>query len=566
MRFAFPLLFSLVSGLIFSPSALLAKDIRASSKVVSVTVFPSGAQVTREIRAEFENGSHKLIVDDLPADLKPQTLRIRGEGGATLVIGSIDQKIITLPLDGSLDKSERQQLQVELARLQDQRSLVVAGIEAAELKKKLLNEMIYIPSRQGRRENAEFDRDELEHYSGLYGLMGRKYIEAATEIINARIKTRKLDQEISNIKKRLAEKPQNRKKNTQLSVNVRGTSANAVRFLVSYQIANASWWPVYDARLTSSKTGKASKLQLVRRAVITQRTSEDWRDVSLTLSTTNPSGRTQAPQLRPILVDFQREIPPVADAASERRRADYSIRAERSMKRALKPQLGALAPAPVRQQRARVNSGRYQMVFVVDGLVSVERNGEQKKVLLDEMNLETDVGLIAAPKLSPKAFVHAVFKNKLENPIVGGVVSLFRDGVYVGQTRLKLIEPGQSTKLGFGVDPKVKVKWAKLDRVKGETGLITTSNSDVRRYKITVNNGHDRAVALTVFDHMPYSEKENITVTLLATSAKPSRQNVEDKRGVLAWEKKLAGNSGATIEFGYQIIWPKDKKIRIQRR
>jgi hypothetical protein len=49
----------------------LAADIAALSRVDAVTVFPSGAEVTRAAEASIAAGEHTLIFDNLPGDLVP---------------------------------------------------------------------------------------------------------------------------------------------------------------------------------------------------------------------------------------------------------------------------------------------------------------------------------------------------------------------------------------------------------------------------------------------------------------------------------------------------------------
>jgi len=168
------------------------------------------------------------------------------------------------------------------------------------------------------------------------------------------------------------------------------------------------------------------------------------------------------------------------------------------------------------------------------------------------------------PKKERRAYLHGSFTNTAQAAILAGQMSLFRDGVYIGRSHLKAVEPGQKVEIGFGVDPKVNVKWVRLDRVKGETGLISTSNSDVHRYKITLTNGHKMAMPVTILDQMPYANQETLEISLLNANPKPSRQNVEDKKGIMAWDLVAQPNKPITIDFGYQLVWPKDKKITLR--
>jgi uncharacterized protein (TIGR02231 family) len=139
-------------------------------------------------------------------------------------------------------------------------------------------------------------------------------------------------------------------------------------------------------------------------------------------------------------------------------------------------------------------------------------------------------------------------------------VSLFRDGTFVGTNALPVLSPGEEHELGFGIDDLVRVKHAIAEEKRGETGLISTSRTDTRDYRITVKNMHDRAVQLVIFDQIPVSQNQEIRVDLTGRTA-PTKQNVDDKRGVLSWESKLEPDQEQVIEFGYRVTWPSAKQI-----
>ena len=113
-------------------------------------------------------------------------------------------------------------------------------------------------------------------------------------------------------------------------------------------------------------------------------------------------------------------------------------------------------------------------------------------------------------------------------PILPGQVSLFRDATFVGNGRLPLLAPGEEHELGFGVDDAVRVRHAIAEEKRSETGIITTSKTDTRNYRITVKNLHERPIQLAVLDQIPVSQNADIKVELIGktapTQARPRRQ------------------------------------------
>jgi len=140
-------------------------------------------------------------------------------------------------------------------------------------------------------------------------------------------------------------------------------------------------------------------------------------------------------------------------------------------------------------------------------------------------------------------------------------VSLFRDRTYVGIGHLPQLAPGETHEIGFGPDDLVRVKYEVTQEKKGETGLISSSRTDQRRYKITVRNLHERPIAYTVLDQIPVALDEKIKVELTGRTP-PTAVDVKDKRGIVAWSGKLGADEEKIIDFGFEISWPADKQIR----
>ncbi len=80
----------LLAALAVTPAG--AADVDVSSSVDAVTVYPDGASVTRLITLDLPAGDNTLVAKDFPLTLDPSSLRVEGEGGAKLTIGSIDTR------------------------------------------------------------------------------------------------------------------------------------------------------------------------------------------------------------------------------------------------------------------------------------------------------------------------------------------------------------------------------------------------------------------------------------------------------------------------------------------
>src|SRR5690606_14597359 len=106
----------------------------------------------------------------------------------------------------------------------------------------------------------------------------------------------------------------------------------------------------------------------------------------------------------------------------------------------------------------------------------------------------------------------------------------------------------------------VRVRYAVAGEVQGEGGLISSSRNDRREFKISVKNLHERAITLSVLDQLPVSKQQGITVEFIGAN-KPTRQNLEDKRGIISWDSQIDVDEEKVIDFGYKVAWPSPREI-----
>jgi uncharacterized protein (TIGR02231 family) len=190
----------------------------------------------------------------------------------------------------------------------------------------------------------------------------------------------------------------------------------------------------------------------------------------------------------------------------------------------------------------------------------VPPTGEAKRVQIDEAQLEPALTVRTVPKRDQKAFLYAKMAMARGTPILPGQVSLFRDNTFVGNGRLPQLAPGEEHELGFGVDDSVRVRHTIAEEKRAETGIITSSKTDTRNYRVTVKNLHVRPIPVTVIDQIPVSQNADIKIELLGKTP-PTKRDLDDKRGVLAWELTLQPDEEKAVEFGYRTTWPGAKKI-----
>lgn len=428
----------------------LAAEMTIPSKVDTVTVFPSGAEVARIFDVKLDAGSHVLVIADLPSAVSENSIRVEGETSRSLEIGSVDARPIVVKMPsqaGTPDDTERKRIEDEIRRLTDARTALDGTIAAANAQKALAENLSRLPVAGGKREGPAPDPD----WNALFELIGTRIGQAATVVQEAQVKQRDLDEQIKVLREKLQHEPPEEWERTEVRIYVEASAPVEGRLRVRYQVASASWQPIYDARLTTGGKNKDASLTIARRASITQETGEDWTDADLTLSTTQPGGATSAPELNTLKVIFRPEPRPLAAPAPSMMRERGIAGASRAMK------AEEDAAVPVAESGAAIEAMPYQTSFRIPARVTVKSGVGQKKVFISADTPKPSLMVRSAPRKDATAYLHAKFTHDAIAPLLPGEISLYRDGVFTGRSHLPLIVKGEEKELGFGQDDAVKV-------------------------------------------------------------------------------------------------------------
>jgi uncharacterized protein (TIGR02231 family) len=530
--------------LVAPAAAAAAAEFRPPSRIDAVTVFPDGASITRRFAVDLPAGEHTLILDDLPLAADAGSLRVAGSGEGALTVGSVDARQAR-----PTERSDPQAVQ-RLEALRDERLALDDSI-AAERMRKRAAEALVAPATL-----AAGDRG-LDVAAASQALAAAHEVTLAADraIRGAEQRQRRLDREIAEIEAGLRTQPPRR---LEARVAVEAAAPFRGELTLTYAVREARWSPVYDARLVT--TGAKPSLDLVRRAEIRQRTGEDWSDVALTVSTARVARGGAVPVLPPLVVRYlepeaMRERaggapPPPVIAAP----AAPASRAEADG--------GSPRLARVAEAEAAVDMGGFQASFAVPGRATVASGDGARAIRIASGTIAPDLVSRVVPSLDTTAFIEARFRHGDDVPLMPGRVTLYRDGVFAGRTTLAAATREDEVKLGFGPDDLVRVEHHVVRRTDGSSGLISTSKTEEREFKIVVRNGSQVARRVVVEDRVPVAEAQDIVVESLAGATAPTARDVDGRRGILAWTVDLAPGAIREIRHGWRLRWPSERRIQ----
>lgn len=541
----------LVTTALASPS--WAADVDATSAIDTVTVYPDGATVTRVIAIDLASGDSTLVAKDFPLSLDPSSLRVEGEAGAKLTIGTIDARPpraappVNLP---ELDK--------RIEALKDERADLQGAIDAAAARRKFAQRFADAsPAGLGEKGEAR----PITEWRAAFTAVAEEVAAAETAIRDAARKQREIDRHIAQLEADRSAKPPSK---LEVRIDVASAAATKATLRVTYAVRNARWLPLYDARLDTGARDRKPQLELVRRTEVTQSTGEDWSNVTLGVSTVRIARGGSAPELGSLVAQYPQVPKPRALGSVSDTTMPAPAQMQRKMQSLAVPTEQADMPARADEQQAVAEIGDFQATFRIPGRVSLGAAEGAKSLRIASMSVPADLAVRAAPVLDPTAFLEASFKQTDDTTLLPGKVAIYRDGIFVGRGKLSASAKDDIVRLGFGADDKVKIERAVLKRNEGSAGLLlTTSKTDERAFKTTVRNGHDFPIHVAIEDQLPVSENDEIVVEMLPATTPPTAKDIRDKRGVLEWSFDVKPGEVKDINFAWRARWPKDKSMVI---
>lgn len=527
-------------------SPLAADVIALNAPVTAATLYSEGATLIRNTNFTAPAGRHELLITNLPDSVDPTSVRVALTGATLGAVSLRDDRTRPVALKDSPEltaaKAARDAARDALRAVQDAKEDVLMRADAAKAR------LAYLGTLTAPTDTAASPDTLLATLT----LISEQTLATRQEIATIERDARRFEQELTdrqtaleNAEQVVASLTPTRSENAMLVVAITAQEATTGTLTLTHLTEDASWEPVYDLHLI---TGDTPSLALKRGAFIGQHTGEDWRDVTVTLSTSRPDAQTQPQKLWPNLRRIQPEQEQLAYATDSR---------------ALKSAAAPMAEPVIIAEIADVDFGDgINATYSYNTPVDLTSDADVLRIALDTLDFTPTVYAHANPLHDETAFLMAEINNISEEIILPGYNSNFYlNDTFIGIADMPLIAQGDSTELSFGPINGLRLTETLVARNSGDSGVITTRNDQTEERVFTAENLTDRAWDLRLFGRVPYSEQEDLTITWQATPP-PSETDIDGARGILMWQTNLQPGAEFEVNLPHALRWPSDMILR----
>lgn len=282
-----------IAWLLLSICAAAAAPVSGQTKVKTsvekVTLFIDGAQVTRTEQVDIPAGNSTLVFTGLSPYLDDKSMQVAAKGRFTVT--AVNR---LFNHTDSLERSARQQaLEQELANIRQQQKKQQAAREVIDAESDLLKVNCSVGNRNAATPLAAI-KELNEYYASRMEELKRRTLELEGQLKTLSEREQQVLADLTQLGGRQTAPM------SEVEVRIESPAACKGVFTLTYYVRNAGWFPSYDIR----SGGLSEPVEISYKANIFQNTREEWKNVALTLSSSNPTTGSIAPQLKTWWLDY----------------------------------------------------------------------------------------------------------------------------------------------------------------------------------------------------------------------------------------------------------------------
>jgi uncharacterized protein (TIGR02231 family) len=517
----------------------------APAPITAVVLYPGSAMIERS--ATVKAGMTQLDIGGLPANVDLQSVRAQGSIGI-----QVGQIVMRDSGKAEAPGAREAELDAALQALQDSRDALGVDAKSATVVE------TYLERLNGAGGGDKPGAIDAKAVAGVIEAIHRGARDAFSEIHRAEVQTREIDRKIAALQRDLERARSGARDVRSITIHLAARQAGTLKLF--YQVRGAGWKPTYRAALDTT----ASTVELERMASVSQKTGEDWNNVSLKLSTGQPRLSPQPPQPQPRLLAYFKPVPPAENALT------YGAA---RIGRPVAPAPPA-PPAPIADARSVVPAttdnyvpptlelqDNFSTEFTVPERISLAADGREISVPLSRQSLPARQRIRSVPRMDKAAFLTAETARPA-GVWLGGDIQLFRDGDYVGATRWDAgsSATGEQLLFPFGRDDLIRVSVDRAGEESASTGLMIQRGQRQVSDLYTISSAHQTPVDLEVLEASPVSTSDEIRVAA-SYAPQPTTEGWERKRGVVAWDKTIAPREVWKLKVDYTISYPVEGSV-----
>lgn len=503
------------------------------TKIEKVTVYLNGAEIAHQGSVSLSEGTSVLLVKGLSPKVVKESIRAQFSNGVKVLAVGFEQDRIT---KGKQDSVRLTRISDTIRIMDREKRRINAMQSALESEKQTIISNSNLVHGQNNVSVAELQRlselykTRMSEIFRLIHLNQENLMDIERVIVRYNDETQKLKSVV-----KVEYDPQ-------IRITVHAPGPVTAQLSLKYLTGGAAWAPTYDIISEGSDKG----IRLEYNANVMNQSGEDWKDVKITLSTTDPLQSHKLPGMAPWYLNY--------GGGSEQQSQNRKVSKEEAQ-----ASYGDIKILDNVQYEEMIVSN-ISVDFPITGNFSIPSNSRLYQLEVARHDLSASFRYIAIPKIERNAFLVARLTGWEKLNLIQGPSNIYFRGTYIGKAMIDPVTFDDTLDISLGRDNKVIVNRLKVED-KDAIKVIGSNKKETYTYKISVRNTNTNPINIQLSDQIPVSQHSEITVDIHEVS----NAEREDYSGKLTWNLDI--KSGETKEFivSFSVKYPKNKTVKVQK-
>jgi uncharacterized protein (TIGR02231 family) len=520
----------------------IAQEVSRQSKVTDVVVYRSMGRETRKTDARVPKGATDIVLSGVTTQMIDGSLQVAVKGEATLLSATVRINYFVEteqePKDPKLDK-----LRDSIQNIDAQMRWIT---EEQIIHQSELNMVIELLKPANPKEG--YKPADLNAMMDIYHV---RVTDLKKKIYDLTLRQESCENRKNKFQGQLNEMGQKKRpdpvKEIVLSFNSEVDCEIELR--CGYLVQGAGWTPMYDLYVENT----SKPVDLTYKAKVFQQTGMDWKDVKLTISTSNPSLNNNRPLMSPKYIDYVNYAfaPSTSDGA-----ATNMMQAMRvdNLAYVSGDQQPVIPPAAINAMEKDI-----QLSFELAQRQSIPSDGKEHICKMDQFSIPATYKYHVVPKLDPGAFLLARITDFGQYNLLTGNANVFFGENYVGEVLINPFTISDTMLVSLGRDERITVKRTRLQN-KYSKKLISGVQKDTYEWEISVRNNKSVPIEIEVLDQVPLTRRDEIKVKMIENC----KAEYNEEYGKILWNLTVAPNNTKSVRLHYTVEYPEGKQVAEQ--
>lgn len=530
-------IFLLIFGFWF---LVLNSDIHAEFLTIKkVTVYEDRAQIDSVVSLSLKKGVQSYKIEGLNPRLVTSSLRAYVQDQSNhLKVLSIESEVFR-----KMESPNKKIQELEENLNQVKKSLLVARLEIENTTVLIQSISQLLKLFQQAISESIMNPDAItQQWQDSFQFLVTHQESYQLKIQQAQLKIKDLEENQAELQKKLNQiKVPLRKNQCQATVVIESHENTKHELWISYIVYDAGWKPNYRIQVDSDQN-----MNVAYYGLIWQKTGQDWDRIQVQLSTAKPSLGTNRPVLTPVRIEGKKiEKNSIKTLTSSFDAESVSSGESQAFFGLMDDDVEGYA---IDDQGTSVH-------FLIDTLADIPSDDRLHQVLIAQFNTPVSLDYRTVPKMMRAVYLHGKAKNVSQYPMMKGNVDIYLNSGFIGNSEIDFVAPESEFEISLGIENSLKVSRI-LDQKKTSTQRFSKSQQKIYAYDIEVVNYQNKPYEIQVFENIPITSLEEISVQILKTTT--PYQEYDSDRGLIKWILQLKPQEKTKIHFAYQMTLPEN--------